>query len=601
MVFKNLPIEFDKAGQARMRAVGVADPFGLGTAPRPQIATERERILKEAADNPHVYRFEVDPLTRVTERLSLGALIDFAARKVLDVRVETTGFRGCELVLKNRAPSDVVALASRVSGQGSGANSIAAAQALEMAYGISPPPLATIVRSLGAAAELLASHVRHLFLVAGPDYSESVVAKTNPSLWILAQQTAAPGTSFHGFRTIGELMTEMNGFSGQLYREAIQLTRTACEVAALVFGKYPHPSSIFAGGVGIEANRSTFQSMLGRINQLVDYAKKVVAVWDDLVEFFYAADPRYRHVGETQSNFISAGLWDDPNAYNARFDKCNEWGERRMTTPGVIVKGKLRTTKLAEISAGIEEFADHSFYSAWNGHPLKNDPLGVPLSPLHPWNKLTIPVPELGNWQKAYSWNTAPRWDREPMESGALARQWITAVGGKLKNEFIHATGSAAKDAGMEIDLPKFQLPATKVVWHVPERANAFERNRARAYHISYCSVIALTYLLKAFDALQRGETAMSTRFRVPQEAIGAGFWEDAQGCLMHYVMIVGGQIANYQIVTASGWMGSPQDSFGVPGPYEKAILSTPLLEDFGHPEECTGIDLLRAVRSFDP
>ncbi len=584
-----------------MRAVGVADPFGLETAARPQLATERERILKEAADNPHVYRFEVDPLTRATERLSLGALIDFASRKVLDVRVETTGFRGCELVLKNRAPSDVVALASRVSGQGSGANSIAAAQALEMAYGIAPPPLATIVRSLGAAAELLASHVRHLFLVAGPDYSEEVVAKTNPSLWIIAQQTAAPGTSFHGFRTIGELMTEMNAFSGQLYREAIQLTRTACEVATLVFGKYPHPSSIFPGGVGIEANRSTFQSVLGRINQLVDYAKKVVAIWDDLVEFFYAADARYRHLGETQSNFISAGLWDDANGYNARFENCNEWGERRMATPGVIVKGKLRTTKLAEISAGIEEFADHSFYSAWNGHPLKADPLGVPLSPLHPWNKLTIPVPELGNWQKAYSWNTAPRWDREPMESGALARQWITAVGGKLKNEFIHATGTAGKDAGLEIDLPKFQLPATKVVWQVPERANAFERNRARAYHISYCSVIALTYLLKAFDALQRGETAMSTRFRVPQEAIGAGFWEDAQGCLMHYVMIAGGQIANYQIVTASSWMGSPQDSFGVPGPYEKAILSTPLLEDFGHPEECTGIDLLRAVRSFDP
>lgn len=599
MVFKNLPIEFDKGGQARMRAVGVADPFGLETSVRPKLTNERERILKEAAGNPHVYRFEVDPLTRASERLSLGALIDFAQRKVIDVRVESTNYRGCELMLKGRAPSDVVAVASRVSGQGSGANSIAAAQALEMAYGIAPPPLASIVRGLGAAAELLASHVRHLFLVAGPDYSEAVVAKTNPSLWIVAQQTAAAGTSFHGFRTIAEIMTELNVFSGQLYREAIQLTRTATEVAVLVFGKYPHPSSIFAGGVGIEANKATFQSVLGRINQVVDYSKKVVAVWDDLVEFFYAADQRYRHLGETQTNFISSGLWDDAAGYNARFDKCNEWGEHRMVTPGVIVKGKLRTTKLTEVSAGIEEFADHSYYSAWNGHPLKTDPLGVPLSPLHPWNKLTIPVPATSDWQSAYTWNTAPRWDREPMESGALARQWITAVGGKLNNEFIHAT--SAHGGGLEIDMPKFQLPATKMIWQVPERANAFERNRARAYHIGYCSVIALTYLLKAFDALQRGETAMSTRFKVPQEAIGAGFWEDARGCLMHYVMISGGQIANYQIITASGWMASPQDAFGVPGPYEKAILSTPLLEDFGQPEEFTGIDLLRAVRSFDP
>lgn len=584
-----------------MRAVTVADPFGLKLVTRPQTNGERDRFLREADNNPHVYRLEVDPLTRASEQLSLKALIDFAARKVVDARVENTGYRGYEQILKERAPSDVVAIASRVSGQGSGANSIAAAQALEMAYGVTPPPLATIVRSLGAAAELLASHVRHLFLVAGPDYSEAAVAKTNPAFWIVAQQTSAAGETIHGCRTIGDIMAGMNVFSGHLYREALHLTRTAAEVAALVFGKYPHPSSVFPGGIGIEANRSTFQSVLGRINQLVDYSKKIVAIWDDLTEFFYAADPRFQHVGETQSNFISSGLWDDPAVYEPRFDMCNAWGERRMATPGVIVKGKLRTNKLTEVSAGTEEFADRSFFAAWNGHPLKSDPLGVPLSPLHPWNKLTIPVPDAVEWNGTYSWDTAPRWDREPMETGALARQWITAVSGKLKNEFIHTLGSPGKGTGLEIDLPKFQLPSQRIVWQIPERSNALERIRARAYHVGYCSVVALTYLLKAFNSLQRGDTAMSARFRVPQEALGAGFWEDGQGSLMHYVMIANSQIVNYQIVTASGWMSSPLDAFGIPGPYEKAMLSTPLIEDFGRPEECTGIDLLRAVRSFDP
>ena len=317
MVFNNLPIEFDKAGQARMRAVGVADPFGLKLATRSQANGERDRVLRDADNNPHVYRLEVDPLTRASERLGVKALIDFEQRRVIDARVENTGYRGYEQILKDRSPSDAVALASRVSGQGSGANSIAAAQALEMAYGVTPPPLATIVRSLGAAAELVGSHVRHLFLVAGPDYSAAAIAQTNPSFWLVAQQTSAAGEAVHGFRTIGEIMTEMNLFSGHLYREALHLTRTAAEVAAFVFGKYPHPSSVFPGGVGIEANRSTFQSVLGRINQLVDYAKKIVAVWDDLIEFLYAADPRFQHVGETQSNFISSGLWDDPAVYEA--------------------------------------------------------------------------------------------------------------------------------------------------------------------------------------------------------------------------------------------------------------------------------------------
>lgn len=584
-----------------MRVAGIADPFGLETATRAKQSGERERLLQEATRKPDVHYFEIDPLTRATDRLVLRTLIDFSERKVLDVRVEKSGYRGYELILKDHSPTDAVTIASRVSGRGSGANSIAAAQALEMAYGVSPPPLAIVVRGLGAAAEMLGAHVRHLFMVAGPDYSSAVVSQTTPRLWARAQKSAAAGAAFHGYRTIGEIMEELNPFSGHLYLEALHLTRAAAEVAAFIFGKHPHPSSIFPGGVGIEANRATFQQVLGRINLLVDFAKKVAAVWDDLVGFFYDADSGYRHLGEAPANLISSGLWDDPAGYDARFETCNHWGEGRLSTPGVVVKGKLRTNRLTEISAGIEEFADRSYYSAWNGHPLKFDPSGVPLSPLHPWNKLTIPVPAQNNWQGAYTWNTAPRWDREPMESGPLARQWITAVSGKLKNEFVHPAGGGSSDSTLEIDLPKFQLPATRAIWRTPELVNALERNRARAYHIAYCGVIALTYLLKAFDFLQRGETAMSVRYKVPQEAIGAGFWEDGQGSLLHYVMIANGRIANYQIVTASGWMCSPQDAFGVPGPYEQAMLSTPLLEEFSQPEEFTGIDLLRAVRSFDP
>jgi hydrogenase large subunit len=47
--------------------------------------------------------------------------------------------------------------------------------------------------------------------------------------------------------------------------------------------------------------------------------------------------------------------------------------------------------------------------------------------------------------------------------------------------------------------------------------------------------------------------------------------------------------------------MASPLDPFGVPGPYEEAVLNTPLLEEFERPEQFTGIDILRTIRSFDP
>ena len=39
----------------------------------------------------------------------------------------------------------------------------------------------------------------------------------------------------------------------------------------------------------------------------------------------------------------------------------------------------------------------------------------------------------------------------------------------------------------------------------------------------------------------------------------------------------------------------------GNTGPYEEAVLHTPILENDERPEEYKGIDILRAIRSFDP
>jgi hydrogenase large subunit len=182
------------------------------------------------------------------------------------------------------------------------------------------------------------------------------------------------------------------------------------------------------------------------------------------------------------------------------------------------------------------------------------------------------------------------------MEAGPLARQWITALAGKLDNEFIHAV-----DGGLAIDLPRGETPATRLTWRIPARVNALERNRARAYHVAYCGMVAYTFLLKAFEYLRTGKTAMAVPYAVPSEAIGVGFWEAGRGALTHHAVVEGGRLANYQIVTPSTWMASPRDPFGVPGPYEEAVLNTPILEEFDRPEDFTGIDILRTIRSFDP
>ena len=40
--------------------------------------------------------------------------------------------------------------------------------------------------------------------------------------------------------------------------------------------------------------------------------------------------------------------------------------------------------------------------------------------------------------------------------------------------------------------------------------------------------------------------------------------------------------------------------SYGTPGPYEDAVQNTPIFEENG-PDKFKGVDIMRAVRSFDP
>jgi hydrogenase large subunit len=596
VVFKSLPIQFDAYGRAHLRDEEAEAPFNFVDEARLQRTLNRERTLEKLVDQPGVWSFNLDPVTRAADGLALQAIIDFDERRVLDARVETIRFSGHELILRGRSPSDAPHIAARTSGSASGAHAVAAAMALEMAGGIIPPPLAITARNLALCGEILSECASRLFLYAGPDYSEAAVSRTSLSMWGKAQATTAPGYDVHGLKTIADIMRGMNPMTGHLYLEALQMLRLGGEIAALIYGKFPHPSTIFPGGIGIEGNKEIFNQALGRVNALLDYAKKATAVWDDLVDFFYVSEPRYRRVGELQGNFLSVGAWDDPEHYDASYKNCNEWGERRMSTPGVIINNHRRTTRLSDINIGIEEFVNHAYFAQWNHQKLPADPLSGPLSPWHPWNKETIPSPARRDWKGQYSWSTAPRWDREPVEVGPIARLWIDAISNNQNCEFIRRSQD-----GLEIDLPKGQRPATKLVWRKPERPNTLERNRARAYQLAHAGIIAYSCLLDAFDFVRKGQTAMSTRLLIPDKSIGLGFCESSSGAVSHHLVIRNQRIANYQVISPIEWMVSPRDSAGVPGIFEAALINTPLLEECSRMEDFTGIDILRTIRSFGP
>jgi len=275
-------------------------------------------------------------------------------------------------------------------------------------------------------------------------------------------------------------------------------------------------------------------------------------------------------------------------------------------TPGVVVDGELVTNNLVDINLGIRILLGSSYYDSWNNDEMfvKKDPLGNTVDRNHPWNQTTTPRPQKRDFKANYSWVMSPRWfdkrtgDYLALDTGGgpIARFWATALAGIVDIGYVKATGHSVK-----IYLPKTaSKPEVEFEWKIPKWSNALERDRARTYFQAYAAATALYFAEQAMKDLHSGNTKTFTDFTVPDEAIGCGFHEAVRGVLSHHVVIRGGKIANYHPYPPTPWNANPRDIYGTPGPYEDAVQNTPIFEENG-PENFKGIDIMRAVRSFDP
>jgi len=94
---------------------------------------------------------------------------------------------------------------------------------------------------------------------------------------------------------------------------------------------------------------------------------------------------------------------------------------------------------------------------------------------------------------------------------------------------------------------------------------------------------------------LRIADTAKWDRSNWPSHARGFGPHEVPRGSLGHWVEISDGTISHYQAVVPTTWNASPRDAQAQPGPYEQALVGTPVA-DPSRP-----LELLRTVHSFDP
>jgi hydrogenase large subunit len=477
--------------------------------------------------------------------------------------------------------------------------------AQNMAYGIKMTHIAEWIFNLGEAAEYMFDHTIFQDNLVFVDFCEQIVRETNPSVLAKAENTEAPHAAIHGYRTIADIMRACNPFEGELYKESLHISRTTREMFCLMEGRHVHPSTLYPGGTGTVATPQVFTDYLSRLVHVADFVKRAVPLNDDLFDFFYDALPGYEEVGRRRVLLGCWGSWQDPDKCDYRYEHMNDWGKAMYVTPGVVVDGELVTNNLVDINLGIRILLGSSYYDDWTNEEMfvPKDPLGNPVDRRHPWNQTTIPKPAKRDFGKNYSWVMSPRWHHDGQDlaldtgGGPFARLYVTALSGMVDTPYVKAPG----DRTVQISLPKTpNFGEQTLTWRIPEWSNAIERNRARVYFIAYSAAMAFFFLEKALAEVRSGRTKTFEDFEVPDEAIGCGFHEAVRGVLSHHLVIRDKKIANYHPYPPTPWNGSPTDSNGTLGPYEDAVTGMPIFEENGA-DDFKGVDIMRAVRSFDP
>jgi hydrogenase large subunit len=546
----------------------------------------------------------IEPMTRIEGHMGVHAQADLDAKRYTEAHCYATMFRGLEDILKGREPADAIWLAQRSCGVCPTPHATASVMAVEMAYQAPPPPMGIALRNLAYMAEEAYDGALGCGILEGPDYSEAVCSKANPELAALADKTPAPHANVHGYTTMGDVLRAFNPVSGSFWLKCLGAAKNGLDIANMLCAKHPHQNNFVPGGIARTITVSDIEAVYILFAKEVAFAKELVPVMDDMINFFASSD--CCRVGDLPMDFLSWGMYDDPFSYDAKYANMSKWGEKRMVPPGIVLGGKLITSDLVEMQVGVQETVTHSYYEDTVKAEIPKDPLGNPLTKDHPWNESTKPAPgPEKNWSGKYTWAKTPRWldwknrvdgKTHVLTANPIARMYVAAISKKTPE----STGSSVKFTLPAGTVAGYRVPGEVTVeWRLPKVNNSLERVRARAYFHAYSCYLAYKTLGVALDQLKKGNTKVWNEYKRPKDGVGVGMTEGMRGGVAHWVVMKNGKILRYQIITPTAWNVSPRDAEGRPGPYEAAIIGSAVTEPVHG--ELNGIDVVRTIRSFDP
>ena len=549
-----------------------------------------------------------DPITRIVGSLGIHTEIDFTNQQVMKCYSTSMVFRGFDIFMKGIDPRDAHFITSRICGICGDNHCTCSCLNQNMAYGVKPPKLGDYAYNLAESADFMFDHAIFNDCMANVDFCEQMVKETNPTLLKKAEETAVAA------RRHPRLQDDRRHHAGAepVHRQLLPGDAAGGALHArdvLPLRRAPHAP------VDDHARRRaapTSRTRPARTTTCGSCAtsstcKRTVPMHDDLYDFFLQELPGYDMVGYRDTDLVCWGCFDDPDHVDYTYKNMSEWGRHRYITPGLVFKGELITTDLVEINLAIRILLGSSYFDDWAGEEtfVTQDPLGNPVDKRHPWNKVTLPKPQKRDWADKYTLGRVAAHVRQAQRHLRRVRHRRRPVRPPVGD----GQGRAGRHRLPQGDRPQpadgaaqdgRSCPRWSSSGTCPRSPTPIERDRARSYHQAYSALVGLHYLEKALVEVRAGRTKSWSDFKVPDEAVSVGFHEAARGVLSHHMVIREGKIANYQPYPPTPWNANPRDVYGTPGPYEDAVQNTPIFEENG-PENFKGVDIMRAVRSFDP
>jgi len=542
----------------------------------------------------------IDPITRIEGHLRIEA--EVSGNKVSDAWSSSTMFRGIEKILQGRDPRDAWYFVQRFCGVCTTVHAIASVRSVENALGIKIPENAELIRNLIIGIQNVQDHVIHFYHLHALDWVDITSGlKADPvktaalaasiSDWPLNSATYFRGVQekLKAFVSKGRLGPFANAYWGHPayklppeanlmatahYLEALEWQKDVIRMHAILGSKNPHPQTFLVGGMAcpIDPNSQAainddklqeIRQILARTKEFVDkvYIPDLLAVASYYKE--------WAGIGGGVGNFMSYG----------EFPADNSGKQEVLWMPRGVILGKDLSRVHPVDEKKIAEYVDHSWYeySAGKGkglHPLDGETNWKYTGPKPPYEHLDT--------DGKYSWVKAPRYSDLPMEVGPLARLLVAYAAGH--KEVKQAVNGVLAKLGVG-----------------PEALfSTLGRTAARGIESTLIAAKLPEYLDKLTANIKSGDLAIHNNEKWdpsswPAEASGYGWHEAPRGGLGHWIRIKDQKIFNYQAVVPSTWNASPRDAKGLKGPYEAALVGTPLAD----PKR--PLEILRTVHSFDP